>query len=431
MLDNISVTEQTGDKDRPLIEVVDVSKRFRLQREYQRSFQEVFIRFWKRRRHESEYFWPLRDVSLQVCPGDSIGILGQNGSGKSTLLKVITGVLPPTSGQVNIRGRIASLLELGAGFHPDLTGRENVFLNGSIYGMSSDTIRSKMDQIIEFAEIGDFIDTPVKHYSSGMYVRLGFSVAIHTEPEVMIIDEVLTVGDQVFQQKCMQRILEMKAAGVAIILVSHSIEDIRRLCNRAIWLHGGSIRAGGASSDVVDEYLLYSQNVFYAKQRSDNAEVSADASDIHHRRWGTYQAEIVQVELCDADGNPLNCVQHGGTLCVRLHYVVHEPIHKPAFGVAIYRQDGAHVNGPNSFADGYPLEVVDGTGVMEYWIDQVPLNPGRFELTAAIYSHDLTVAFDHHHRMYPFDVVVAHGRGEDGVVHIPARWNHSESSVAV
>lgn len=424
----MNATRHIADPDRPLIEVVNVSKRFRLQRERQRSLQDVFIHLWKRKRSQSEYFWPLRNLSLQVYPGDSIGILGQNGSGKSTLLKVVTGVLPPTSGYVRVNGRIASLLELGAGFHPDLTGRENVFLNGSIYGMDSATIRRKLEQIVEFAEIGDFIDTPVKHYSSGMYVRLGFSVAIHTSPDVLVIDEVLTVGDQIFQQKCLQRIFEMKAAGVAIVLVSHNLEDIRRLCDRAIWLQNGVVRADGPAADVVDDYLAYTNELYYAKRRVEQA-VAAEKALEHstateQRRWGTHQAEIVRVELCNEKGEIVDQFQPGSTLCVRMYYKCHERILRPTFGLAIYRQDGAHVNGPNSVDEGYHIDAIEGTGVMEYRIDSLPLNPGRYELTVAIYNRNSTIAIDHHHRMYPFEVLRPRGRAEEGVVHIPATWHH-------
>ncbi len=413
--------------ERPLIEVVSISKRFRLQREAQRSIQDVFVHFWKRERSPTSYFWPLRNLSLQVWPGDSIGILGQNGSGKSTLLKLITGVLPPTSGSVHIHGRIASLLELGAGFHPDLTGRENVFLNGSIYGMDRATVRRKLDQIIDFAEIGDFIDTPVKHYSSGMYVRLAFSVAIHTEPEVLIVDEVLTVGDQIFQQKCMQRIWEMKRAGVAIILVSHNLEDIRRLCQRAIWLQDGEVRAEGPALDVADDYLAYANELYYARRRAEQAateEETQPATATDKRRWGTHQAEIVRVELCDGQGSPLDRFRQGEPMLVRIHYVSHERIERPTFGLAIYRQDGAHVNGPNSVDEGYHIDHIEGEGFMEYRIDHLPLNPGHYELTVAIYNHNSTVAIDHHHRMYPFEVSRPRGRSEEGVVHIPATWRH-------
>lgn len=426
----------------PLIEVNDVSKRFRLQRESQRSIQDMFIRLWKRDFPKPDYFWPLRNISMSVYPGDSVGILGQNGSGKSTLLKVITGVLPPTSGQVRIHGRIASLLELGAGFHPDLTGRENVYLNGSIYGMDSDTIEARLEQIIDFAEIGDFIDTPVKHYSSGMYVRLGFAVAVHTSPDILIVDEVLTVGDQIFQQKCMQRIMEMKEAGIAILLVSHNTEDIRRLCERAVWLHNSEVRADGSAFDVVDDYLAYTNELYYARRRAEQVTVQEEALPAAEalpaeenqilfqpeiRRWGTYDAEIVEVKLCNAKGEEADQFERGDTLVLQVRYETKMRISKPTFGLAIYRQDGSHVNGPNSADEGYELDAIDGAGCMEYRIENLPLNPGRYEFTVAIYNRTSTVAHDHHHRMYPFEVKPPRGRSEEGVVHIAATWSHIPS----
>ena len=411
----------------PLLELISVSKRFQLKTERHRSIQDSFVRFWRRKREPGDEFWPLRNVSLVLHAGESIGILGQNGSGKSTLLKILTGVLQPTSGQVHMRGRIAALLELGAGFHPELTGRENIYLNGSVYGIGRREMQRQLKSIIDFAELGEFIDMPVKHYSSGMYVRLGFAVAIHTEPEVLVVDEVLTVGDQIFQQKCLQRILEMQAAGVAIVLVSHNLEDVRRLCQRALWLHEGEVRADGAASDVADDYLAYTNELYYIKRRTELAAAAEDTqatTESDQRRWGTQRAEIVRVELCDDQNQPADRFSQGAALLVRIHYVCHEPIRRPRFGLAIYRQDGTHVNGPNSVDDGYLLERVEGKGIMEYRIDHLPLNPGRYELTVAIYNQYATIAIDHHHRMYPFEIRQPRGRSEEGVVHIPATWRH-------
>jgi lipopolysaccharide transport system ATP-binding protein len=412
----------------PLLELLTVSKRFQLKTEHHRSIQDSFVQFWRRDRTPADEFWPLRDVSLTLHAGESIGILGQNGSGKSTLLKILTGVLQPTSGQVRTRGRIAALLELGAGFHPELTGRENIYLNGSVYGIGRREMQRQLNSIIDFAELGEFIDMPVKHYSSGMYVRLGFAVAIHTDPEVLIVDEVLTVGDQIFQQKCMQRILEMQAAGVAIVLVSHNLEDIRRLCQRAIWLQNGEVRANGEALDVADDYLAYTSELYYARRRAEQADEDGEpvppANSSSSQRWGTYQAEITQVELCNRQGEPVTQFLPGESLTIRIHYIAHERVVKPTFGLAIYRHDGVHVNGPNSVNEGYQLDDIAGAGVMEYRIDHLPLNPGRFELTVAIYNRNSTTAFDHHHRMYTFEVASPRGRAEEGVVHIPATWQH-------
>ena len=412
----------------PLLELISVSKRFQLKTEHHRSIQDSFVHFWRRNRTPADEFWPLRDVSLSLRAGESIGILGQNGSGKSTLLKILTGVLQPTSGQVRTRGRIAALLELGAGFHPELTGRENIYLNGSVYGIGRRAMQRQLDSIIDFAELGEFIDMPVKHYSSGMYVRLGFAVAIHTDQEVLVVDEVLTVGDQVFQQKCLQRILEMQAAGVAIVLVSHNLEDVRRLCQRALWLQTGEVRADGASLDVADDYLAYTSELYYARRRAEQGEEESETAppvSAASHRWGTYQAEITQVEFCNRQGEPATQFLPGDPMTIRIHYVAHERVIKPTFGLAIYRHDGMHVNGPNSVDEGYHLDEITGAGVMAYQIDQLPLNPGRFELTVAIYNRNSTFAFDHQHRMYAFEVMTPRGRAEEGVVHIPATWQNT------
>ncbi len=412
----------------PLIELVNVSKFFRLEKERSRSIQDAFISFWRRERSPVDEFWPLRDISFSVAPGDSIGILGQNGSGKSTLLKVLTGVLQPTTGAVHVYGRIAALLELGAGFHPELTGRENIFLNGSVHGLGRKEMRRKLDSIIDFAEIGEFIDMPVKHYSSGMYVRLGFAVAIHAEPDILVVDEVLTVGDQIFQQKCMERIWEMKNDGVAIILVSHSLEDVRRLCDYAIWLKDGKIRAEGESSAVIDDYLSFANETYYAQrhaaQNTVPGEAKYDLNLLHGARWGTMQAQISAVEFLDLHDSTADYFVPGETLKVRIHYIAAERVVKPAFGLAIYRSDGVHVNGPNSVREKFPISAIEGAGYVDYTLAPLLLTPGHYELTAAIYNRDSTVAMDHHHRMYGFEVRLLSGNAEEGLVHLPASWRH-------
>ena len=411
----------------PLIELQHVSKRFKIRRERQRSFQDSFIALFRRDRSEKEFFWPLQGVSFAVNPGDSVGILGPNGSGKSTLLKLISGILDPTDGEITVAGRVASLLELGAGFHPDLTGRENIFLNGSIHGINRKQMLDRLDKIIDFAELGDFIDTPVKHYSSGMYVRLGFSVAIHSDPDILVVDEVLTVGDHVFQQKCLERIQDLKRKNIAIILVSHSLSEVERLCNRALWLHEGNIRLDGDAIQVVDEYAAFSNDVYYQKrserQRQEPDEFTIERSD---QRWGTGDANITQVELLDASGLESECFSTGDPFHLRIHYRTRNRLEKPAFGLAFYRQDGTHINGPNSVRDGYDISYIDGHGIMNYVVDPLLLVPGKYQLTVAIYNEDSSIAMDHHHRLYEFEVKSAQFRDEEGVVHFPATWRHDE-----
>lgn len=411
-----------------LIELHNISKRFKIRREKQRSFQESFIGLFRREQGEVEYFWPLRDVSLMVYPGNSIGILGPNGSGKSTLLKLITGILDPTDGRMKVSGRVASLLELGAGFHPDLTGRENVYLNGSVHGLSRKEMDVRLESIIDFAELGDFIDTPVKHYSSGMYVRLGFAVAIHTEPDVLLVDEVLTVGDQVFQHKCLERIQELQQQGVAIVLVSHSLAEVDRLCDRAVWLQDGLVRLDGDTSQVIDEYAAFFDDLYY-HQRRDRRQEEPDEFTIvrSDQRWGTGDANITQVALLDASGTEPEYFTTGEPLRLLIHYRTRRRLETPAFGVALYRSDGVHINGPNSVRDGYAIPFIDGSGVVEYFVDSLPLTAGQYQLTVAIYNEDSTVAMDHHHRMYGFEVRSPVFRGEEGIVHMPATWRHQLS----
>src|SRR6266487_3005695 len=237
-----------------IIEFDKVSKRFTLQKDRRNSIQERIAGLF-RPRARGETFWALRDVSFSVGQGESLGLVGHNGAGKSTALKLMTRILEPTSGAVKLRGRVAALLELGSGFHPDLSGRENVFLNGSLMGFSKRDMQARLEEIVEFSEVGDFIDMQVKHYSSGMYTRLAFAVATAVDPDILITDEVLAVGDESFQRKCMDRIYRFRQQGKTIIFVSHALETVRALCDHAVWLDHGQARVVGAAGEVIDASL--------------------------------------------------------------------------------------------------------------------------------------------------------------------------------
>ncbi len=397
----------------PAVRFDKVSKKFSLDIDRPRSLQEMFVQ--RRLRAEADWFWALRDISFSIEPGEHVGLLGTNGSGKSTLLKLISRVIPPTTGTVATHGRVAGLLELGTGFHPDLTGRENIYLNGSILGISRAAIKRQLDDIIDFADIGPFIDVPVRNYSSGMVVRLGFAITTALQPEVLLIDEVLAVGDQNFQRKCIARLEDLQAQGVTLILVSHSLGQIRELCDRAIWISQGELKADGDTDLVAAEYS--------------NAQLASEKKltvvETSQNRFGTHQAEITRVELLQADGTTPLYFTTGETFQLRMHYRTHERIEWPTFGLAFYRRDGAHVNGPNSVRDGYEIPYLDGAGSVDYVIERLPLNPGRYELTVAIYNHDSTMAIDHHHRLYPFEVRSRTDWNEEGVVHISAQWQHT------
>lgn len=235
----------------PVISFENVSKQFRLLKIPRRAFQDVFVNIFNQKVRGRRQFWALKDVSFEVKAGETVGVLGANGSGKSTILKLISRIIDPTTGVIRVSGRLSALLELGAGFHPDLTGRENIFLNGSILGLSRKVMSQKFESIVEFAEIGEFIDAPVRSYSSGMQMRLGFSVAIHVEPEIILVDEVLAVGDYSFQLKCLERIRQLQAQGVTILFVSHDFEAVESLCTRAIWLEHGLVQGQGEVKEIL------------------------------------------------------------------------------------------------------------------------------------------------------------------------------------
>jgi ABC-2 type transport system ATP-binding protein len=234
-----------------VVEIKDLWKKFQICQDKTNSLKERII-FWGRQR--TEEFWALRNISLAVPKGKTIGLIGRNGSGKSTLLKIISRILYPTQGEVRVRGRLSTLLELGAGFHPDFTGRENIYLNASILGFTKKEIKERLNEIIEFAELGDFIDNPVRNYSSGMYMRLGFAVAVHVDPDILLIDEVLSVGDLAFQEKCLARIQDMQKQGKTIILVTHSPKQVEDLCELAVWLDQGGARLQGPAQEVAQAY---------------------------------------------------------------------------------------------------------------------------------------------------------------------------------
>jgi len=407
-----------------------VSKEFTLHRARARSFQELFLNLVCLKRFPSrEKYWALRDVSFEVEPGEVVGIVGPNGAGKSTSLKLMSHIIEPTSGQIEINGQVGALLELGAGFHPDLTGRENIYLNGSILGFSKTKMDRIFDDILDFSEMGPFIDVPVKHYSSGMYMRLAFSIAIHIEPDILLVDEVLAVGDQAFQVRCLDKINEMKRQGITIILVTHALGMVREMCNRAIWLDHGQIQAAGAVEQVVEQYMAQvlaqdKQQMLEAEQAEDS-EGEAEQDDESSWRWGSREAEIVAVQILDSNDDDQKIFQTGDTLKLRIHYVAHEPIPQPRIGLALYRSNGFHINGPNNIFANYPIDVLDGTGFVDYVINSLPLLPGTYLISAALHDFAGKHAYDYLHQRFAFRVRPGGVREEYGTFYIPATWHWS------
>ncbi len=405
-----------GEEAQPIISFRNVSKRFTFSKEKPQSILETLISiFGRRSRHPKQDLWAVRDLSFDVFPGQALGIIGRNGSGKSTVLKLIARILRPTSGQVKVQGRISALLELGAGFHPDLTGRENIALNASVLGLSEEDVTRNFDSIVEFSELGEFIDMPVKHYSSGMYMRLGFSVAIHVNPTVLIVDEILAVGDQAFQMKCIDRIHEMKRQGVTIIIISHNLSIIRRLCSHLIWLEHGEVKADGPAQEVA---TLYKQS----SNQSVGQQLALESQEGSFRRWGSQQIELTSVRILDASGAEKTVFQTGEAMMIEMRYFAHESILEPEFGLAFIRQDGFNISGPNTQMAGVEFGTIEGSGLVRYHISALPLLPARYQITAAIHDSRLMHAYDYHELAYPFRVVAENKSEIDGAVQLPAKW---------
>lgn len=404
----------------PVIEFTDVSKRFILHKERRDTVQERVAGMLSRR-PPGEEFWAVRDVSFTVEQGQSLGLVGHNGAGKSTILKLMTRILEPTGGSVRTQGRIAALLELGSGFHPELSGRENVFLYGSLMGLGRAEMAARLPEIAAFADIGDFIDTEIKHYSSGMYTRLAFAVATAVDPDILITDEVLAVGDESFQRKCMERIYGFRRAGKTIIFVSHALEVVRSLCDVAVWLDHGEMQAVGRAGEVIDAYLADVNLKERARISAGQATAAADAAESAFRR-GTRELEIVRVQLLDGEGAERPVFQTNAPLTVRLHYRAHAPIARPVFGVAIHHESGAWLIGPNTGFDEFMIPRVDGDGYVDYHLPRLPLLSGSYRVSVAAVDTTQTYTYDMHDRLYPLVVQSDSLRERYGMLSVLGAW---------
>jgi ABC-type polysaccharide/polyol phosphate transport system ATPase subunit len=362
------------------------------------------------RRSRFDEFWALKDVSFEIKEGSTFGIIGSNGSGKSTLLKCLAGILTPDKGSLHVNGRISALLELGAGFHPDLTGRENVFLNGAILGMTNKEVERNFDDIIEFAGLGQFIDTPVKNYSSGMVVRLGFAIATNVDPEILIIDEVLAVGDASFQQRCFEKIESFRKEGRTIILVSHGLSQITQLCSTAAWLERGDLKMVGSAYEVVSEYTGVSHE----------ARPKIDAEDIGER-WGTGEADITSVQLLNKQGQGVDGFETNKPAIIRISYSCPIPIKDAVFGIRITHLHGTVVWGSNTKRRGIALPTLTGTGYIDLEIESLPLLEGTYDLTVAFSDISEVHEYDHWERRVRFSVV-QHSSFDEGLIQINANW---------
>ncbi|MDP3981248.1 MAG: ABC transporter ATP-binding protein [Chlamydiota bacterium] len=389
-----------------VVSVDGVSKKFLLRHERERSVKSFLLNLFKRR-YDVEDFWALRDISFHVNAGETVGIIGANGAGKSTLLSILAKTMSPTSGSITVEGRISSLLELGAGFHPDLSGKENVFLNGSILGLTRREIEERYDEIVQFSELDEFMDVPVKHYSSGMYVRLGFAVAVIADPDILLIDEVLAVGDASFRKKCLAKISEFKRAGKTLLFVSHDMETVVKVCDRVLLLDQGSIVEWGNPREVADDYLrmgLHRQGEPLAK-----------------REWGSREAQITGIRIMDGEGNDKDQFVLHDVMALEVSYKADRRLENPVFGFSIADQDGNVCFGSNTQLSGQQIDAISGEGKVCATIKDLPFLRGKYFLSFSIHSHDHLI--NYHRKENTHKIMIVSERDEIGYLDIPTEWN--------
>ena len=436
--------------------VEDVWKRFRLGNATPNGdLRERFSRRFAKGSGESPEFWALKGVSFSVEQGGSLGIVGHNGSGKSTMLKILTDILKPTRGRIQTKGRVGALIEVGAGFHQDLTGRENIYLNASILGLSRREITRRFDEIVAFSELERFIDTPVKRYSTGMYMRLGFSVIAHTTPDILIIDEVLAVGDASFQEKCISRIREVAAQGATVIFVSHSMAAVSKLCSHAILLDGGETVSYGTSEKVVQEYGQHMTERIAARYLADDEKAPSQAASLalvsssdavedgksdadsgvvgrvtqtekEEPNMGNSAAKaadsirIKRIDLLDGEQKPRRAFEAGDALTIRIEYTASRDVKDCIVGVGLNRIDGLVCYGPNTKTDDLHLSVPVGEGHFDITFDPLNLLADTYTIAVALMEGDTLLEYrDNLCRFLVSDEV-----GERGIIRIPHQWSH-------
>ena len=409
----------------PVIEFADVSKRFNLHRDKPKSFQDLFLSLAGSLTHarqlmsQSNVFWALRNLTCSIEAGESIGLVGSNGAGKSTMLKLIARIISATSGEVRSTGRVTALLELGAGFHPELTGRDNIYLNGAIMGLGRRALSSKLDQIIDFAEISEFIDTPVKNYSSGMHARLGFAISVFLDPKILLVDEALAVGDQSFQQKCLEQMQHLRRDGVTIVMVSHALDTVPRMCSRALWLDHGKLVMDAPSSQVVDAYYK---------------RVLEQSSEHHVDTWapsrtGSGEARLTRVQFLGADLKPCISLRTFDPLIVRLHYKCTQRIPQPVFGLGFYRADSQiHLAGPNSGFSNIDIPYIENEGWMDFKIPSVAWLAGDVVMHVVITDRGELHKYDYWHECGRVTIVPGGTFERFGVMATGGEWSLGRAS---
>ncbi|MCI0453104.1 MAG: ABC transporter ATP-binding protein [Candidatus Latescibacteria bacterium] len=408
---------------REAIHVEHLTKRYRLGAlRHETMLREALLNAFRRgrRKEDEQAILALNDVSFKVDEGEVVGIIGRNGAGKSTLLKLLSKITYPTSGRIHVRGRVASLIEVGTGFHDELTGRENIYLNGSILGMRKKEIDQRLEQIIDFAGVAKFVDTPIKRYSSGMRLRLGFAVAAHMDPDVLFVDEVLAVGDADFQKKCLSAMDDLRSGGRTVLFVSHNMAAIENLCPRTIWIDAGKLRADAASDKVIASYL----STFSDAQRS-----GYDLTKVENR-GGNGMIRFTRVEFLDENGDPASVFRCGEPMRVRFHYQVNERVKNPDIAMAIHSDLGTRITTVSTWQAGYYIPSVEpGAGSIDLVIDSLVLQPNRYYLSMWISTVEEWYDVLDHCIAIDVEASDAHdnqGRGlhpKWGLVFTPSRWS--------
>lgn len=369
-------------KSENAIEVHDITKKFKVYLDKGHTLKEKTL-FRSRRKYEERNV--LNGISFEVKKGEAIGLIGHNGCGKSTTLKLLTKIMYPDSGTIEMKGRVSSLIELGAGFHPDMSGRDNIYTNASIFGLTKKEIDARLDDIIEFSELEEFIDNPVRTYSSGMYMRLAFSVAINVDADILLIDEILAVGDAAFQSKCFNKLRKIKNNGTTIVIVSHSMAQIEQICDRCIWIHDGCVKEDGKPRIVDPHYMEYmSEKVANNKIKKANANKQCEGAKKDRKRWGSQEAIIKRAQVVDSNGEEKNIFYNTQPFSVLIEYEANKVIEDAVIGVAIYRDGQTNIFGSNTLLDYSELIKLSKSG-------KVWLNIERLSVAAGTYSIDLVI----------------------------------------
>ena len=411
-----------------VIDVRDVKKKFRIYYDRGNTLKDRIL-FSARRRHEDR--WVLKGISFQVRKGEAVGLIGENGCGKSTTLKMLTKILYPDAGSIEMKGRVSSLIELGAGFHPDLSGRENIYTNASIFGLSRKEIDERIEGIIAFSELGEFIDNPVRTYSSGMYMRLAFAVAINVDADILLIDEILAVGDAAFQAKCFSRMEEIKAKGTTIVIVSHALSQIEQVCERTIWIDQGVIRLEGSPRDVHPHYMSYmaSKNAGGAAQEeTPSGETGPDASESTEetdengnlKRWGSGEARMQKVTVLDENGQEQRYFSPESPITVHVDYTAKQELTNAVIGLAVYGSDGTYVYGTNTLIDTAQPVCLKEKGTIDLKIRNLPVANGAYSIDLALHRPD---GFNYDFWRDICRIHIADKAQTPGVIYLPHEWD--------